>query len=198
MHQITHNNITTMEEDVQLAVDEAKTAMSGAIDHLAKALTKIRAGKATPSMLDSVMVDYYGTPTKLGQVGNVSTLDARTLSVQPWEKPMLEEIAKGITFANLGLNPQNNGEMIIINVPALTEERRRDLVKTAKAEGENAKIVIRNRRKEANDFIKDLKNDGLSEDQAKTAEDKIQNLTNEYSKKIDDLIVLKEKDIMTV
>lgn len=187
-----------MEEEVKFGIDEAKSSMNDAIEHLKHELTKIRAGKANPSMLDGVMVDYYGSPTPLSQVANVNTLDARTLTVQPWEKAMLDEIAKGIINGNLGLNPQNNGEMIIINVPALTEERRRDLVKKAKAEGENAKVGIRNNRKEANDFIKELKNDGLSEDLVKDGENQVQSITDSFIKKIDELIATKEVDIMKV
>lgn len=187
-----------MTEEVQLALDEAKESNERAIQHLIAELEKVRAGKATPSLLDSVVVEYYGALTPLAQLANVSTLDARTLTVQPWEKGILDEVAKGITHANLGLNPQNNGEMIIINVPALTEERRLDLVKKAKAEGENAKVSIRNNRKESNDIIKSLKNDGLSEDQVKDAEEEVQNITNAYSKKVDDIVAVKEKDIMTV
>ncbi len=187
-----------MTEEVRLILDETEEGMKGSIAHLRDELAKIRAGKATPSMLDGVMVDYYGASTPLSQVANVNTLDGRTLTVQPWEKAMLDEISKGITYANLGLNPQNNGEMILINVPPLTEERRKDLVKKAKAEGENAKVGIRNKRKEANDFIKELKNDGLSEDQSKDAELSVQTLTNDYSAEIDRLVSAKEKDIMTV
>lgn len=187
-----------MNEEIQMGLDEAKSSMNSAVDHLKNELTKIRAGKATPSMLDTVMVEYYGSQTPLSQVANVNTTDARTITVQPWEKSMLDEIAKGIINSNLGLNPQNNGEMIIINVPILTEERRKDLVKKAKAEGEHAKISIRNQRKDANDYIKGLKNDGLSEDLAKTAEGEVQKIVDIYIKKVDDLIDLKEKDIMTV
>ena len=153
-----------MTEELDMVMDMAKESMSSAIDHLGQELTKIRAGKATPSMLDSVSVDYYGSMTPLSQVANVNTLDARTLSIQPWEKTMLEEIERGIINANLGLAPQNNGESILINVPQLTEERRRDLVKQAKAVGEHAKVSIRNSRKDANDEVKKLKNDGLPED----------------------------------
>jgi ribosome recycling factor len=185
-----------MNEEIDMAIDEAKSSMTKTLQHLDVELQKIRAGKATPSMLDSVKVDYYGSPTPLSQVANVNTLDARTITVQPWEKSMLEEICKGIINSNLGLNPQNNGESILINVPVLTEERRRDLVKKAKAEGEHAKIGIRNARKEANDFIKKL--DGISEDLIKDGEDQIQKLTDSFSAKVDDLIVKKEKDIMTV
>jgi len=187
-----------MNEEVQMAMSDAEEGMTQTIDHLIVDLGKIRAGKATPSMLDSVQVDYYGTMTPLSQVANVNTLDARTLTVQPWEKAMLDEIGKGITNANLGLNPQNNGEMVIISVPVLTEERRKDLVKNAKAAAEHAKVGVRSKRKDANDFVKSLKNDGLSEDQVKDAEQGIQDLTNKYSDKIDSLLEAKEVDIMKV
>lgn len=187
-----------MTEEIQMALDEAKGQMDQAISHLASELAKIRAGKATPSMLDSVFVDYYGSQTPLSQVANVNTLDARTITVQPWEKSLLDEIGRGITNANLGLNPQNNGELIIINVPVLTEERRKDLVKRSKAEGEHAKVSIRNQRKEAMDFIKGLKDDGLSEDIAKRGEDEVQKIVDNYSKKVEALIEAKEADIMTV
>lgn len=187
-----------MTEEIQMALDEAKEQMEQAIGHLTSELTKIRAGKANPSMLDGVFVDYYGSQTPLSQVANVSTLDARTITVQPWEKAMLDEISKGIMNSNLGLNPQNNGEVVIINIPVLTEERRKELVKRAKAEGEDAKVSIRNQRKDANDFIKKLKDDGLSEDIAKRGEDEVQKIVDNYSKKVDDLIDAKEKDIMTV
>jgi ribosome recycling factor len=161
-------------------------------------LSKIRAGKATPSMLSSVTVDYYGTQTPLSQVANVNTLDARTLTVQPWEKPLLNDIATGIINANLGFAPQNNGEMLIISVPALTEERRKDLVKIAKAECENIKVAVRNHRKDSLDMVKDLKNDGLSEDMTKDAEGRVQEITDAYTKRIDDMFELKETDIMTI
>jgi ribosome recycling factor len=187
-----------MTEEVKMIIDMAKESMNQSVSHLSVSLTKIRAGKAHPSMLDGVKVDYYGAKTPLSQVANVSTLDARTINVQPWEKKMLEEIEKAIMNANLGLNPQNNGEIIMINVPMLTEERRRDLVKQAKAEGEHAKVGIRNARKEANDEVKQLQKDGLPEDIVKKAEEDIQELTNQFSKKVDDLVVAKEKDIMTV
>lgn len=187
-----------MTEEIQMGYDEAKAGMEQALEHLSTELVKVRAGKASPTMLGGVMVDYYGSKTPLSQVANVNTTDARTITVQPWEKSLLDEISKAIINSNLGLNPQSNGEMIIINVPALTEERRRELVKKAKAEGETAKVSLRNHRKEANDFIKGLKNDGLSEDLAKGAEDDIQKLVDGFVKRIDDAIVLKEKDIMTV
>ena len=172
--------------------------MDGAIEHLHVALNKIRAGKAHPTMLSTVMVDYYGSQTPLQQVANVNTMDPRTLGVQPWEKAMLDPICTAITNANLGLNPMSNGEIIMINVPALTEERRQTLTKQARAESEHAKVSIRNSRKEANDYIKLLEKDGLSEDLAKTAEAKVQEMTNKYVSKVDSIIAEKESDIMTV
>ena len=187
-----------MTEEIQMGLEDAKEVMQKALEHLAAELQKIRAGKATPSMLDSVKVEYYGTPTPLSQVANVGTTDARTITVQPWEKSLLDEISRGIINANLGLNPQSNGEMLIINVPMLTEERRKDLVKKSKAEGEHAKVSIRNKRKDAMDFVKSLKNDGLSEDIAKRADDEIQKIVDSYSKKVDELIATKEIDIMTI
>lgn len=187
-----------MQEEVQLILDEAKELMSKSIQHLEDALVKIRAGKASPAMLDGVMVEYYGSMTPLNQVANVNTPDARTISVQPWEKAMLEPIEKAIAYANLGLNPQNNGELIIISVPPLTEERRKDLVKKARSEAEDAKVGIRNARKEANDEIKKLKKEGLSEDMAADAEDEIQELTNSFVNKADKEVDRKEDDIMTV
>ena len=187
-----------MNEEVEMAIDEAKDGMKGSLEHLEKQLSKIRAGRANPTMLDGVMVNYYETPTPLAQVANINTIDARTITVQPWEKSILDEVSRAITNANLGLNPQSNGEMIIIAVPMLTEERRKDLVKKAKAEGEHAKVGIRQKRKDANDFIKSLKNEGLSEDQVKDAEDSIQQLTNEYIAKVDVLLDVKETDIMKV
>lgn len=187
-----------MDEEIEMLLDEAKSGNKKSIDHLIAELEKIRAGRATPSMLDSVQVEAYGALSPINQVANVNTLDARTITVQPWDKGMLDDISTGIINANLGLNPQNNGEMIIINVPALTEERRRDLVKKAKAEGENAKVSVRNNRKEANDYAKKLKDDGLSEDRVKDIEDEIQTLTDATVKRIDELVAKKEADIMTV
>lgn len=187
-----------MTEELQLIYDEFKSSNAKSLDRLEHELLKVRAGKATPSMLTGVMVDYYGSPTPIQQVANIGTMDARTLTVQAWEKNMLSEIAKGIMNANLGLNPQNNGEQLIIQIPPLTEERRRDLVKKAKAEGENSKVAIRNHRKDSLDMVKDLKADGLSEDMVKDAETEIQNITNGFIKKVDDLVELKEKDIMTI
>ncbi|OIQ24424.1 MAG: ribosome recycling factor [Crocinitomix sp. MedPE-SWsnd] len=187
-----------MEEEIQMLMDEAKDANEKSFDHLRNGLEKIRAGRATPSMLDSVQVEAYGALGPLNQVANVNTLDARTITVQPWDKANLDAITTGIINANLGLNPQNNGEMIIINVPTLTEERRIELVKKAKAEGEHAKVSIRNNRKEANDFIKKLKDDGLSEDRQKDLEGEVQVLTDGAIKKIDDLLTAKEADILKV
>jgi ribosome recycling factor len=169
--------------------------MSNAITHLEKELISIRAGKATPAMLSTVMVDYYGSQTPLAQVANVNTPDARTLSIQPWEKNMLQEIEKAIQIANLGLNPMNNGDLIMINVPPLTEERRRDLAKQAKAEAEHAKVGVRNARKDANNDIKKV---NISEDMKKNAEADVQTLTDSYVKKIDEKLAVKEKEIMTV
>jgi len=187
-----------MTEDLQLIYDELKSSNAKSIVHLENELLKIRAGKATPSMLHSVMVDYYGSPTPIQQVANINSMDARTLTVQAWEKNMLQEIAKGIINSNLGLNPQNNGEQLIIQIPPLTEERRKDLVKKAKAESEHAKVGIRNNRKDGIDMVKDLKNEGLSEDMTKDAENEIQNITNSFIKKVDELVEAKEKDIMTI
>jgi len=187
-----------MQEEIDFILDTAKESMDKSIKHLENALSKIRAGKASPAMLDGVMVDYYGSQTPLNQVSNVNTPDARTISIQPWEKAMLEPIERAIINANLGLNPQNNGELVMINVPPLTEERRKDLVKKVKAESEDAKVGIRNARKEANDEIKKLEKDGLSEDLSKDAEEEVQKLTNQYSDKVDSEVDRKEKDIMTV
>lgn len=185
-----------MEEEIQFILDTAKESMDNAIRHLEKQLSNIRAGKASPAMLGSVLVNYYGNQTPINQVANVNTPDGRTITVQPWERNMLQEIEKGIMYANLGFNPMNNGETIIINVPPLTEERRRDLAKQAKAEAEDAKIGVRSARKDANNDIK--KSDSISEDFKKNAEIDIQQLTDKYVKKIDDLFDLKEKEIMTV
>ena len=187
-----------MTEEIGMVYDELKTSNAKTITHLENELTKVRAGKANPSMLNGVVVDYYGSPTPLQQVGNVQTADARTLTVMAWEKSMLNEIAKGIMNANLGLNPQNNGDMIIIAIPPLTEERRKDLVKKAKAEGESAKVGIRNNRKDAMDILKTLKADGTPEDLIKDAETKVQGITDAAIKAVDELIDIKEKDILTI
>ena len=184
-----------MDEDIQFILDSTKESMDAAIKHLEKAFVNIRAGKASPAMLGSVMVEYYGSLTPLNQVANVNTPDGRTITVQPWEKSMLHEIERSIMVANLGFNPMNNGESIIINVPPLTEERRRELAKQAKAESEEAKIGVRAARKEANTDIKKL---DISEDLKSNAEVDVQELTDKYVKLIDDILAVKEKEIMTV
>ncbi|MDH7913371.1 ribosome recycling factor [Winogradskyella sp. SYSU M77433] len=184
-----------MDEEIKFIIDSTKESMDAALKHLEKQLVNIRAGKASPAMLGSVMVDYYGSQTPLNQVANVNTPDGRTISVQPWEKNMLQEIERGIMIANLGFNPMNNGEMIIINVPPLTEERRKDLAKQAKAEAEDAKIGVRNARKDA---MNDLKKADVSEDLQSNAEIDVQELTDSYVKKIDSILDVKEKEIMTV
>ncbi len=185
-------------EEIEFILDEAKESMNGSIAHLEKAFLNIRAGKASPQMLGSVFVDYYGSQTPLSQVGNINVPDARTITIQPFEKSMLQTIEKAIMIANIGFNPMNNGDVIIISVPPLTEERRRDLAKQAKTEAEDAKIGVRNCRKDANTDIKKLEKDGTSEDACKSAEEDIQNLTNSYIKRVDELLVAKEAEIMKV
>jgi ribosome recycling factor len=187
-----------MNEEVEMAMNDAKEQMEKTLERLQAELRKVRAGKAHPSMLESVKVDYYGTMTPVSQVANVNTTDARTLIVQPWEKPMLDPITIGIINANLGLNPMNNGEVLIINVPPLTEERRIELSKRARSEGEAARVSIRNARKDANDLLRAAKEEGLSEDMQKTGESQIQDLTNAYTKKVEDILAAKEADIMTI
>jgi len=184
-----------MNEEAKFLIDSAKEAMNNALIHLEKKLSNIRAGKASPSMVASVMVDYYGSPTPLNQVSNVSTPDGMTISIQPWEKSLIPEIEKGIHIANLGFNPMNNGESIIINVPPLTEERRIELSKQAKAEAEETKVGVRNDRKQANNELKKLE---LSEDLIANLEIDIQNMTDTHIKKIDEFLSAKEKEIMTV
>ena len=183
-------------EEIEFILDSAKQQMNGAIKHLEVAFSKIRAGKANPQMLDNVTIDYYGAITPLSQASNINTPDARTISVQPWDKSMLEVMEKAIIDANLGFNPMNNGEMIMINVPTLTEERRIQLVKQAKLESENAKVSIRNSRKDANDDLKKL--DGISEDILKDSEIEVQNLTDSFTSKIDSFFSLKEEEILTI
>lgn len=182
-------------DEVEFILEEAREGMEKAISHLKKQLSNIRAGKASPSMLGSVMVEYYGSQTPLNQVANVNTPDARTLSIQPFEKNLIHEIEKGIMHANLGFNPMNNGESVIINVPPLTEERRKQLSKQAKAEAEDAKVGVRNDRKQANQELKKLE---ISEDLKKSAENDIQELTDSYIERIDNILATKEKEIMTV
>ena len=192
----TENSIKM--EEIDFILDSTEESMIGSIAHLEKEFLNIRAGKASPQMLGSVFVDYYGSQTPLSQVSNVNVPDARTITIQPYEKSMLQPIEKAIMIANIGFNPMNNGDMIIINVPALTEERRRDLVKQAKAEAEDAKIGIRNARKDANTEIKKLEKEGTSEDICKTAEDDVQKLTDAFIRKIEEHLVIKEAEIMKV
>ncbi len=184
--------------EVQNLLSGIQQNMNKAIDHLETELSKIRAGRASTQMLEGVHVDYYGTSTPLSQVANVSTPDARTIAIQPWEKSMITPIEKAITVANLGFNPQNDGLIIRIVVPPLTEERRKELVKKTKAEGEHARITIRNLRRDANEMIKKEIKNHLPEDVAKETENKIQHLTNTYIEKIDKHLETKEKEIMTV
>ncbi len=187
-----------MNEEVRFVLDEAEEGMQNALAHLDKEFQKIRAGKASPSMLDGVRVDYYGTMSPIDQISNINTPDPRQIIVQPWEKSMLGPIEKAIMAANLGFNPQNNGEVLRIAVPPLTEERRKDLVKRAKTELENAKVTIRNIRRSGIDAGKKLEKEGIPEDEIKQLEKEIQQLTDKYSEKVDKLFELKEKDIMTV
>jgi len=184
-----------MNEEVKFILDATKESMDKAIYHLEKELVKIRAGKANPSMLSSVMVEYYGNMTPLSQVSNINTPDGRTISVQPWEKSMIPVIESAIMNANLGFNPMNNGEMVIINVPPLTEERRIQLVKQAKTEAEDAKVSVRSARQEANKEVKAL---DVSEDLKKNAEIDIQELTDDYTQRIDQILEVKEAEIMKV
>ena len=184
-----------MNEEIEFILDTTKEAMTCAIAHLEKELRAIRAGKATPAMLANVMVDYYGSQTPLGQVANVTTPDPRTIAIQPWEKNMLQPIEKAIMVANLGFNPMNNGDIIMINVPPLTEERRIGLAKQAKSEAEHAKVGIRNARKDANN---DIKKTDISDDLKKDSEADVQKLTDSFVKTIEETLSVKEKEIMTV
>ncbi len=185
-------------EELEFYIEEAKDHMEKSIHHLSHMLAKIRAGRAMPNMLDGLMVEYYGNPTPINQVASINTPDPKTLAIKPWEKNMISEIEKAIINSDLGLNPQNDGEMIRLNIPPLTEERRKDLVKQSKHEAEQGKISVRNVRKDANDHIKKLLKEHVSEDEVKKAEAKVQELTDDYIKKIDELLAKKEEDIMTV
>lgn len=187
-----------MNEFIKMELDEAKSTMDKALSHIDLEFTKIRAGKASIGMLDGIVADYYGTPTPLAQIANINTPDARTIVVQPWEKSMINPIEKAIMEANIGLNPQNDGLLIRLNVPPLTEERRRDLVKKVKEEAERGRITVRNIRKSTNESIKKLKNEGASEDEIKVGEAEVQKLTDAYIVKVDQLAEIKEKDVMTV
>jgi len=185
-------------EDVALTLELAEDSMKKAISHLETELTKIRAGKANPQMLDGIVVDYYGSPTPINQVGNISVMDARTISIQPWEKNMLQPIERAIIASNMGINPQNDGNLIRLFLPPLTEERRRDLVKKSHGEGEHAKVAIRSIRRDAIESIKKAQKNGLSEDASKDAENDIQELTDRYISLVDKHLSSKEKDIMAV
>ena len=187
-----------MLEEVSLTLELAEDSMKKAIGHLEYELTKIRAGKANPQMLEGIMVDYYGAPTPISQVGNISVLDARTLTIQPWEKNMLQPIERAIINSNIGINPQNDGVIIRLFLPPLTEERRRELVKRCMGEGENAKVAVRSIRRDGIESIKKMQKTGLSEDAAKDAEADIQELTNKYIGEIEKHLAAKEKEIMAI
>ena len=192
--------ISTIMNDPRLntVLDKMKSDMDKAIDHAIQEFSKIRAGKAHPGMLDSVKVDYYGNLVPLHQVGNVNTPDAKTIVVQPWEKSMIQAIEKGIIIANLGLHPSNDGNLVIISMPVLTEERRKETVKKVKVEAEHAKIALRTIRKEANEVVKKLQKEGLPEDEAKSGEIHVQKTTDTFIKKIEDITATKEAEIMHV
>jgi ribosome recycling factor len=187
-----------MNEDVELIIEETKDRMQKALEHLEHELARLRAGRATPVLLDGITVDYYGVNSPLAQVSNINTPDPKTILIQPWEKTMLGSIEKAIMAANIGLTPINNGEVIRINIPPLTEERRHQLVKQVRNEGETAKISVRNTRKWANDELKQLLKDGLPEDIEKDAVETVQEMTTEFNSKVDKVMAAKEKDVMTV
>lgn len=187
-----------MNDLIKKQLTEAQTTMDKAIAHCESELTKIRAGKASAGMLDGIMVEYYGNPTPLAQVGAINTPDARTIVIQPWEKNMLVPIERAIMEANIGINPQNDGTIIRLVVPPLTEERRKELVKKVKEEAEKGKVAIRNIRKDANEKIKKLKAESVSDDEIKVGEAEVQKITDNYIIKVDKHAEVKEKDIMTV
>ena len=187
-----------MSDELTLIIEESTESMDNAINHLQSELIKVRAGKATPNIVDGIVVDYYGNPTPIQQVGNISVADARTLTIQPWEKNMLQPIERAIIAANIGINPQNDGNMIRLFLPPLTEERRKELVKRAQNEGEQSKVAIRAIRRESMEQIKKLQKNGLSEDVTKDAENSIQVLTDKYISLVDKYLGTKEKEIMTV
>lgn len=187
-----------MTDDLSLIIDEANDSMSKAINHLEAELVKIRAGKANPVMLDGIMVDYYGNATPINQVSNISAMDARTISVQPWEKNMLQPIERAILAANIGINPQNDGNFIRLFLPPMTEERRKEMVKRSNNEGEQAKIAVRSIRRELIEQIKKLQKEGLSEDEAKDAEDEMQIITDKFISLVEKHLAAKEKEIMSV
>jgi len=187
-----------MNEEINFCLDLAREQMQESLNHLEISLSKIRAGKASPQMLRAVVVDYYGSVTPLTQMANVTTPDSQTITIQPFDKSMISDIEQAIVNAQLGFNPSNNGEKVIINVPALTEERRRDLVKQVKIEIEKSKISCRNIRQKSNDELKKIGKEGVSEDIIRDAEESVQLITNEYTIKIDDIFSSKESDIMQV
>lgn len=187
-----------MAEGLDSILKDAADHMHKAINHLETELVKIRAGKASASMVDGIMVDYYGNPTPVNQVGNISVMDARTLSIQPWEKNMLQPIERAIIAANIGINPQNDGNIIRLSVPPLTEERRKELVKKCNAEGEHAKVAIRNIRRDAIEHIKKLQKEGLSEDACKDAEADVQHTTDKYTALVEKHLTAKDKEIMAI
>lgn len=187
-----------MTDDLSFILEEGKDAMTKAINHLEAELVKIRAGKANPNMVDGIMVEYYGNPTQINQVSNISAMDARTISIQPWEKNMLQPIERAIIAANIGINPQNDGNIIRLFLPPLTEERRKEMVKRCNGEGEHAKIAVRSIRREAIEQIKKLEKDGLSEDLAKDSEAEIQELTDNFISLVEKHLTAKEKEIMSV
>jgi ribosome recycling factor len=187
-----------MSEEVSMAIEEAGESMQKAINHLEAELVKIRAGKANPQMLDGISVDYYGTPTALNQISNVSVLDARTLTIQPWEKNMLQPIERAIINSNIGINPQNDGNIIRLFLPPLTEERRKELVKRCQGEGEHCRVAIRNIRRDAIEHIKKAQKNGLSEDAAKDAEAEVQEITNKHISMVEKHLTTKEKEIMAI
>jgi ribosome recycling factor len=187
-----------MSESLDRIINDVSSQMKKAIGHLEVEISKIRAGKATPQIVDGIFVDYYGNPTPLNQVANVTVSDARTLSIQPWEKHMLGPIEKAIIAANIGLNPQNDGNFIRLFLPPLTEERRKELVKRVHGEGEHAKVAVRSIRRESIEHVKKLQKDGLSEDIAKDGEERIQGITDKHIGLVDQHCKDKEKEIMTV
>ena len=187
-----------MADDLVSIIDHAKESMDKAIGHLEVELVKVRAGKANPNIVDGLVVDYYGTPTPINQIGNISVVDARTLTIQPWEKNMLQPIERSIIAANIGITPQNDGNMIRLFMPPLTEERRKELVKKAQVEGEHSKVAIRSIRRDSMEHVKRLQKNGLSEDVCKDAEKQIQELTDKYIALVDKHLAGKEKEIMTV
>ncbi|MDR3716267.1 MAG: ribosome recycling factor [Puia sp.] len=187
-----------MSDDLEFILEEAQETMKKALSHLETELVRIRAGKANPQMLEGLSVDYYGAATALNQIANVSVMDARTLTIQPWEKNMLQPIERAIIAGNLGVTPQNDGNIIRLFMPPLTEERRKEFVKKANGEGEQGKIAVRSVRRDAIEQIKKLQKDGLSEDEAKDAEKSIQELTDKYIALVEKHLVTKEKEIMSV